>query len=295
MLVGYSNLEQINETANSRIYQGIREEDDLAVIIKLIKAKYPTPETFHHYRQEYEIINCLEHPGIIKSYELVRYNNQLAIVLENFAAESLSKLALEKKFTLAEILDLSLKISDALTIVHQANIIHKDINPSNILFNQQTGVVKLIDFGIATQLPKEQKSIQNYNTLEGTLAYISPEQTGRMNRSLDYRSDYYSLGVTLYQLITQQLPFDTQEPRSLIHSHLAKIPASPEEIKPEIPPVVSDIVMKLMSKNAEDRYQSAAGLKHDLETCLNQLNNNGEIKEFSLGKKDIFYWIALRE
>ena len=287
MLVGYRNLKQIDETANSLIYEGVREQDNLAVIIKLIKQKYPTPETIHRFRQEYEIINCLDHPGIIKTYDLLRQNNQLAIVLENFSAKSLKNLAQETRFSLSEIIHLGIKIIDALSVVHQANVIHKDINPSNILFNRHTKTLKIIDFGIATQLPKEQKSIQNYNTIEGTLEYISPEQTGRMNRSLDYRTDYYSLGITLYQLLTQQLPFDAQYPPELIHCHLAKIPTSPQQLNPDIPFSVSGIVMKLMAKNAEDRYQSAAGIKHDLKICLQQSNDEGIIKEFALGQKDI--------
>jgi len=287
MLVGYCNLRQIDETANSLIYEGVREEDNLAVIIKLIKQEYPSSETIHRYRQEYEIINCLDHPGIIKTYGLIRHSNQLAIALENFSAKSLKDLALETKFTLSESLQLGIQIIDALSVVHQANVIHKDINPSNILFNRLTKTLKLIDFGIATQLLKEQKSIQNYDTIEGTLAYISPEQTGRMNRSLDYRTDYYSLGITLYQLLTQQLPFDAQAPLELIHCHLAKIPTLPHQLNPDIPCSVSGIVMKLMAKNAEERYQSAAGIKHDLEICLQQLNEQRAIAEFTLEQKDI--------
>ena len=286
MFVGYRNLKRIEDTAKSIIYQGVRDRDNRSVIIKLIKQKYSTFKALNCCQKEYEIINSLKHPGIIKVYELIRHQNSLGIVMEDVSAKSLRKLSVEAKFTLEEILELSLKIIDALNVVHQANIIHKDINPSNILFNRRTRILKLSDFGIATQLPKEQKSIQNHKNLEGTLAYISPEQTGRMNRGLDYRSDYYSLGVTLYQLLTQRLPFEHQETMELIHAHLAKIPQSPSQIKPEIPQPVSQIVMKLLAKNAEDRYQSAAGLVHDLEICLNQLNDSGEIKEFELGQKD---------
>ncbi|MCC0177301.1 serine/threonine protein kinase [Waterburya agarophytonicola K14] len=189
----------------------------------LTKPEYPTLETICRYRQEYEIIKSLKHPYIIKAYELIHCDRRLAIVFENCQAKSLRDSLEERKFALEEILNFGIKAIDALNIVHQANVIHKDINPSNFLFNRHTGVLKLIDFDIATQLSKEQKSIQNYQSLEGTLAYISPEQTRRMNRSLDYRSDYYSLGVTLYELLTQRLPFNIQEPRSLIYSHLVKI------------------------------------------------------------------------
>ena len=286
MLVDYCQLKQINETNHSLIYQGVRKQDNLPVIIKLIKQEYPHPETINRYQQEYEIINCLSNSGVIKAYDLIRYKNRLAIILEDFVAQSLSDILEHQTLQLKDILAIAIKLTKALNSIHTANIIHKDINPGNILFNQSTKELKIIDFGIATQLPKEQKSLQTYKTLEGTLAYISPEQTGRMNRGLDYRSDYYSLGVTLYQLLTQQLPFENQEPRSLIHAHLAKIPPSPKQIQSEIPQPVSEITMKLMAKNAEERYQSAAGLVYDLESCLNQLNNNGEIKEFELGQQD---------
>jgi len=287
MIIGYRHLKEIRQSSHSLIYQAIRDKDNTEVIIKLIKGEYPRLEALNQLQQEYAIIKSLDSSKIIKAYELIRHNKSLAIVLENFSGVSLCQLAKNRQFSLLEILSICIKITNALAVVHDAKIIHKDINPNNILFNEDTGVIKLIDFGIATQLPKEQKPIQNYNTLEGTLSYISPEQTGRMNRGLDYRSDYYSLGITLYELLTQQLPFDTQEPIELIHAHLAKIPLSPHQLNPEIPLVVSDIVMKLISKNAETRYQSAAGIKYDLEICLNQLNNSGEISEFSLGQKDI--------
>ena len=286
MIAGYKGLKQIKETAHSVIYQATRTKDNLSVIIKLIEQNYPHPETIGRYQQEYEIISCLTHPGIINAHELVRHEHRLAIVLEDFGGNPISCLTQEKRLSIAKILVLSIQIVDALAVIHANNIIHKDINPSNILYNQSTKKLKIIDFGIATQLPKEQKLIQNYNSLEGTLSYISPEQTGRMNRSLDYRSDYYSLGVTLYELLTQQLPFQCQEPMELIYAHLAKIPPSPQQVKSEIPQSVSQIVMKLMAKNAEDRYQSAIGIKHDLEECLKQLTENGEIEEFALGQQD---------
>ena len=286
MIAGYKRLKQIKETAHSVIYRATRTEDNLSIIIKLIKQDYPHPETIHRYQQEYEIINCLTHPGIIKTYGLVRHEHRLAIALEDFGGDPVSCLVQKTQICIAQVLKIAIQIVDALVVIHDSNIIHKDINPNNILYNQTTAELKIIDFGIATQLPKEQKSIQNYSTLGGTLPYVSPEQTGRMNRSLDYRSDYYSLGVTLYELLTKQLPFKCQEPMELIYAHLAKTPLSPQQIQSEIPQPVSQIVMKLMAKNAEERYQSALGIKHDLEVCLEQLINQGEITEFELGQQD---------
>ncbi|MBN3927649.1 AAA family ATPase, partial [Nostoc sp. NMS4] len=147
--------------------------------------------------------------------------------------------------------------------------------------------VKLIDFSIASLLPKETQEIKNLNVLEGTLAYISPEQTGRMNRLIDYRTDFYSLGVTFYELLTGELPFPSNDAMELVHCHIAKMPDCVSDMKSEIPKVVGEIIRKLMAKNAEDRYQSALGLKHDLEKCLSQLEETGGIESFEIAQRDI--------
>ncbi|MEM1172489.1 MAG: AAA family ATPase [Cyanobacteria bacterium P01_H01_bin.35] len=143
----------------------------------------------------------------------------------------------------------------------------------------------LLDFSISTLLPKEQQQLISPNVLEGTLAYISPEQTGRMNRGIDYRSDFYSLGVTFFELLSGKLPFTTNDPMELVHCHIAQMARIGN--REEIPQVLSDIVLKLMAKNAEERYQSALGLKHDLEQCLQQLKTTGQIIEFELGQRDV--------
>ncbi|WP_370623556.1 AAA family ATPase [cf. Phormidesmis sp. LEGE 11477] len=173
-----------------------------------------------------------------------------------------------------------------LAYIHQHNIIHKDIKPDNILIHPDTKQIKLIDFSLASSLPQEQQGIQPTQGLEGTLAYLSPEQTGRMNRGVDYRSDFYALGVTFYELITGQLPFALADPLSLVHCHIAKQPVPPQKLNAAVPDMLAAIIQKLMAKNAEDRYQSAAGLKHDLERCLNDWRETGAISPFSLGEKD---------
>ncbi len=191
-----------------------------------------------------------------------------------------------------EFLCLAIKITETLGQIHAANIIHKDINPSNIVLNRETKEVKIIDFGLSTILTRENLTLKHPNVLEGTLAYISPEQTGRMNRSLDYRTDFYSLGVTFYELLTGQLPFATTDAMELVHCQIAKQPVPPCELvgrqgDESLPIIISDIVMKLMAKTAENRYQSAWGLKADLEECLRQLETTGTIEEFPLGSQDI--------
>ena len=207
--------------------------------------------------------------------------------LEDFGGQSLDRLIQTRQFTLTEFLSLAIEVIDILGQLHQQHVIHKDINPSNIVLNWTTTQIKLIDFGISTALTRENPTFRNPNFLEGTLAYISPEQTGRMNRDIDYRTDFYSLGVTFYELLTGQLPFPTQDALELVHCHLARQPTPVHEHKPDIPPVLSEIVLKLMSKNAEDRYQSAHGLKADLEQCLQQWQAKGQIDPFPLAQHDI--------
>jgi len=228
----------------------------------------------------------------VKAYSLQKYQNTLVMVLEDIGGESLKQLMASKKFTILELIALGIEITESLGEIHAANAIHKDINPSNIIFNPVTGEVKIIDFSISTRLTKAEnnKTAQTNKqqaVLEGTLAYMSPEQTGRMNRSLDYRTDFYSLGVTFYELLAQQLPFTAADAMELVHDHIAKQPVPPHKINQEIPKAVSDIVMKLLAKTAEDRYQSAWGIKADFQTCLQQLQSKGYIEEFPLGSEDI--------
>jgi len=321
----YQISAQIYESANSIVYRGIRQQDNLSVILKMLKQDYPTPAQLTHYRQEYEITRSLNLEGVIKAYSLEEYQRTLVIILEDFGGNSLKILTnnSEQKqgiTSLHEFLEIAIQAAEVLAQIHGANVIHKDINPANIIWHSDTKQLKIIDFGISSVLSRENPTLKNPNVLEGTLAYISPEQTGRMNRTLDYRTDFYSLGVTFYQLLAGRLPFETTDAMELVHCHIAKQPVPLYQIKnsrgslreqplgqtnnlstksgnrkvksdkedgiEEIPQTVSDIVMKLMAKTAEERYQSAWGLKADLEECLHQLQRKGTIEPFPLGTKD---------
>ncbi|MBW4618969.1 MAG: AAA family ATPase [Cyanosarcina radialis HA8281-LM2] len=287
MIPGITVITQIYESANSLVYRGIRDSDKQPVILKVLKTEYPSPEELIRYKQEYEIVRTLNLPGIIQAYSLEKYQRTLVIILEDVGGQSLNILMKSRQLTLEDFLSIAIQITDGLGRIHAANIIHKDINPSNIIFNPNTQQVKIIDFGIASILPRENTTITNPNVIEGTLAYISPEQTGRMNRALDYRTDFYSLGVTFYELLTNCLPFPTDDVMELVHCHIAKQPRSPHEVNSAISLVVSDMVMKLLAKNAEDRYQSAWGIKSDLEQCLNRLQSEDNISSFPLACRDI--------
>ncbi|MEC4983866.1 MAG: AAA family ATPase, partial [Oscillatoria sp. PMC 1076.18] len=286
-LSGYKIFSKISESRNSIVYRGERERDRLPVILKVLNRDYPIPQELTRYNTEYNLTANLNIDNVVKTYEQKKYRNSPVLVTEDFGGESLNKLLKKQIFTLPYFLETAIKITEILAQIHTKNIIHKDLNPSNLVLNIETHTLKLIDFGIATILNRENPTISHPNVLEGTLAYISPEQTGRMNRSLDYRSDFYSLGVTLYELITHQLPFQTSDAMELVHCHLAVIPTPPHQIKPEIPQVVSDIIMKLLAKTAEERYQSSWGIKADLEKCLQQLKKSTKITKLTLAKDDI--------
>ncbi|MEG4212345.1 AAA family ATPase [Microcoleus sp. S13_B4] len=275
------------ESVNSLVYRAIREANNQPIILKLLKESYPTPQELVRYRTEYRITQELKEPGVVRVYDLQKYQNSLVMFVEDFGGESLTIWMQQRKFTLEEFLQIAIATTKVLGKIHSANIIHKDINPSNIVYNPETKQLKIIDFGISTQLTRETPTLKNPNILEATLAYISPEQTGRMNRTLDYRTDFYSLGVTFYELLTGKLPFETEDALELVHGHIARHPLSPHEINPEIPLILSQIVSKLMGKNAENRYQTAGGLKHDLESCLVQLQGTANIEPFALGTRDI--------
>jgi predicted ATPase/signal transduction histidine kinase/tRNA A-37 threonylcarbamoyl transferase component Bud32 len=281
----------IYESSLSNVYRGYRASDFQPVILKILKLEYPTLEEIARYKLEYEICKRLSHiDGVVKVYDFTKYQRLLCIVFEDFGGESLSILKSSRTFNLVDILEIAVKVTDILSEIHGANVIHKDINPSNIIFNPRTSQVKIIDFSISNILSRENPTIRNPNMLEGTLAYMSPEQTGRMNRTLDNRSDLYSLGVTLYELICDRLPFESNDPLELVHCHIAKLPTAPHSINPEIPKPVSDIVMKLLAKTAEDRYQSSLGLKADLMICCqlleNKVENKSVIADFILGTYD---------
>jgi predicted ATPase/signal transduction histidine kinase/tRNA A-37 threonylcarbamoyl transferase component Bud32 len=286
-ILGYQARQLLYESDNSLVYRAYKEEDNQPVILKMLKQAYPTPKRIAEFRREYEMTKNLTLAGVVDVYRLDTDQHRWVIVLEDFGGESLQQIKQKKQLILQEFLALAIEVVGILGQVHDFNIIHKDINPSNIVWNQTTGQIKLIDFGISTELSREATTFRNPNLLEGTLAYISPEQTGRMNRAIDYRTDFYSLGVTFYELLTGQLPFPTHDALELIHCHIARLPVTLREYRPDIPSVISEIVLKLMAKNAEDRYQTTYGLKTDLEECRQQLQTLGQINTFPLGQRDV--------
>src|SRR3984957_3545726 len=183
-------------------------------------------------------------------------------------------------------LDLALGLVGAIAGLHQRGLIHKDIKPAHVLVDLASGAVRLTGFGIASRLPRQRQARDPPTVIAGTLAYMAPEQTGRMNRSIDARSDLYAVGVTLYQVLTGSLPFAATEPMEWVHCHIARRPVPPAERRPGVPAALSAIIMKLLAKTAEERYQTAAGLERDLRRCMTQWEAQGRIDDFPLGGDD---------
>jgi predicted ATPase/signal transduction histidine kinase len=296
LLLGYHINEQIYVGTRTLVYRGLRCSNGQPVAIKVLRNNFPRFNELVNFRNQYVIAKNLEIPGSVKAYSLETYQNHYALVMEDFGGISLSSyldlLASDSKEPLEglpinEFLPMAIQIANSLDGLYRHHVIHKDLKPANILINPTTKQVKLIDFSIASLLPRQTQEIQNPNVLEGTLPYISPEQTGRMNRGIDYRTDFYSLGVTFYELLARQLPFQTDDPIELVHCHLAKQPIPVHHLNKSVPLVLSEIVSKLMAKNAENRYQSAIGLKFDLETCLHQWEETGKIASFKLAARDL--------
>jgi PAS domain S-box-containing protein len=267
---------------------------DQPVLLKEPAREQPTAADFNQLHNEYTITKRLaDVTGVRPAYAKEGLESRPVLLLEYIRGHSLAELVnAPASFDLAEKLRIAGEVAGVLSRIHEQQVMHKDINPSNILVAEdgtsgEHGWIYIIDFGIASTMRQESlPRISTDDGLVGTLTYISPEQTGRMNRHVDYRTDLYSLGVTLYELFTGKRPFETGDALEMIHSHIARQPEPPHQIDPEIPRPVSDIILKLLAKNAEDRYQTARGLQADLKTCLDHWQTNGRIDPFELGRDD---------
>lgn len=289
---GYRITEEIYVGSHTNVYRGVREGDLYPVTIELLRNPFPSSQQLLTLRNKYAVGKDLDLPHVVKTLALEPHQNSYALVLADGGGISLASYLEQvgsfghQPESQVRFIQIAIQIAEALEGLYCHRVIHKDIKPANILIEPETQQIELTNFSIASQLPKETQEIKNATMLAGTLAYMAPEQTGRMNRGIDYRSDFYTLGVTCYQLLTGQLPFVSDDPMELVHCHLAQQPVPVHQIQPTIPLMLSAIVSKLMAKNAEDRYQNALGLKHDLEICLVQLQQTGKIESFTLAEQD---------
>src|SRR5262245_33196151 len=248
-------------------------------------AAHPTVQTLSKIEHEYSLRGELDSAGAVRPVALSEYLCQPALVLEDPGGEILGGL-LTEPMAIAPFLRVATALATALGRVHERGLIHKDLKPANVLVNRATGEVWLLGFGIASRVPRERQPPEPPGVIAGTLPYMAPEQTGRMNRSIDSRSDLYSLGITLYEMLTGSLPFVASDPMEWVHCHIARQPVPPRDRLPGVPGGVSAIIMKLLAKTAETRYQTAAGVESDLRRCLAEWERHGRIEDFEPGQLD---------
>jgi PAS domain S-box-containing protein len=253
--------------------------------ILLVAAEETSPGSVERLEHEYGLKSQLDDVWAVRPVALTRNSGRMTLILEDSGGTPLDQL-LGEPLEISRFLRIAIPLAAALSRVHEGGLIHKDIKPANILVNDATGAVKFTGFGIASRLARERRAPEPAETIAGTLAYMAPEQTGRMNRSVDSRSDLYALGVTFYELLTGTLPFTATDPIELIHCHIAREPVSPSELARTVPAPLSMIVMKLLAKTAEERYQTAAGVEADLQRCLTAWTSVGRIDSFLPGLQD---------
>jgi PAS domain S-box-containing protein len=286
--VGDGALEVLSEDGERVLCRGWRDGGDgerTAVLAVLSGSAPPTPGFVDRLAHEYALKDELDGRSAVRPLALVREHGRTMLLFEDPGGEPLDRL-LGRPMEMGRFLHLAIGLSVALRQLHEHGLIHKDIKPANVLVNSATGQVWLMGFGIASRLPRERQSPEPPEFIAGSLPYMAPEQTGRMNRSVDSRSDLYGLGVTLYEMLTGILPFTASDPMEWVHCHIARQPVPPVERVTDVPAVISAIILKLLTKTAEERYQTAAGVEADLRRCLAEWESRKRIDTFSLGLRD---------
>jgi histidine kinase len=289
-IAGYRIVEEVFVSPETLVFRG-QSIDSETVIIKTITEKFLNNESLASFNSEYSINSFFDSPLIAKTIKFTNHNNLPVIVLKDIGAQSLKKFLDDnpgyflKNFE--EGIQLAISIIKGISEIHDRNVIHKDINPSNIVYNPEIKGLNIIDFGLSSELSFENFDLSNINQLEGSLAYISPEQTGRINRNIDYRTDYYSYGITLYELFLGHLPFNASNAREWVHCQIAREAIPMHMIQKNVPKTLSKIVAKLMEKTAERRYQSPFGIISDLTKCLEEYKSDSTFTDFVPGINDI--------
>ncbi len=260
---GYGETDRVHDGASTLVVRGVRQTDGARVVIKSLRSDTPTPEQFARASHEFEVLRRLGGRGAPRAIELLVVQNRPVLVVADTGARALREVIATGPLPLDRFYPIALGCVRALRELHAARVIHKNLNPANLIVSPDGATVWAIDFAIATQLSRE--AVRGAATqLEGTLAYLSPEQTGRLNRTVDARADFYALGATFYEMLVGHVPFPIEDRVELVHAHLARRPVPPHDLDPRIPETLSALVMKLLAKAAEDRYQSCAGIEADL-------------------------------
>jgi predicted ATPase/class 3 adenylate cyclase len=286
VLPGYELKGSLLEDESTVLLMGVDVQEQRPVWVKMLRSEHPTPHAVALFRRDFDVAHSLGTEAVLAPRELVRAGGRLALVYEDFAGQALQTLLTQGRLDVATALEIAIRAAELLHLIHRREIIHKNLSPASLLVGPAGQFAKLLDFRFCTQLSREIPQRGSAVSIEGRLPYVSPEQTGRMNRSVDFRSDLYSLGVTLYEMLTGRVPFESDDPLELVHCHIARKPEPPSEVNPDVPHSVSELVMKLLAKRAEDRYQSAAGVRADLETALQLWRTTGNYGSFELGRAD---------
>jgi len=289
----YTNLERLYTGQYTTVYRGTRASDGAVVIIKQLNGPHPPADRVAKLEREYEIAVAVAGDGVVEPLGMSELEGLPAIVFRDTAGRSVRRWQEQGRIALLDAVTIGACVARALSRIHELGVIHKDINPANVVWSAEQQQVQVIDFGISTRLPRETPALASPSRLEGTLAYIAPEQTGRMNRRVDYRTDLYALGATLYELLCGRPPFEADDSLALVHAHIALEPTPPYKVHAAVPLVLSDIAMKLLSKGAEERYQSAAGVAVDLERCAAALAATGRVEPFELASADASHQLRI--
>src|SRR5262245_13569887 len=286
MELSKSAFETLWQDGEFVLSRGVVDGERPALLVMSPAVEQPPLASLKRLEHAYALRDELDSGWAARPVELVHHNGKPALLIEDHGAELLARI-LGKPWDVALFLRVAIGLTVALGQLLRRCLVHEDVKPSDIFVKLDTGEVWLAGFGIASSLPRERQSPDPPEVIAGTLAYMAPEQTGRMNRSIDSRSDLYSYGVTLYEMLTGELPFVASDPMDWIHCHVARQPVSPTQLVPGLPVSIAAIVMKLLAKNAEDRYQTAAGVEADLRRCLTDWEAYGRISPFSLGAHDV--------
>ena len=284
---GWDRIETLRRDGEFVLSRGLGGRSNGTVLMLAAAAEQPSPHSIERLKHEYALREWLDPTWAARPRALVEEHGRTLLLLDDPGAEPLSR-RLGRPMDIEAFLRVAIGIATALARMHAHGLIHKDVKPDHVLVDAASGAAWLTGFGFASRLARERQAPDAPEMIAGTLAYMAPEQTGRMNRSVDARSDLYALGVTLYQMLTGELPFTAADSMELVHSHIARSALPPSERVAGVPPAIDALVMKLLAKTPEERYQTAAGVAADLKRCLALYQaSGGGVEAFPLGAQDV--------